>query len=419
MNNSSAVKTYRIIFHIDMNCFFASCEIANNPTLKGKPIVVAHDEPMRKSIILTASYEARKYGIKTTMLTREAIKLCPQVIIVEPKYELYTKYSKLFFDYMSKITNIVEVMSIDEGFFDVTSVCDKINPLELAKKIQNDLLNLYHLPCSIGIAPNKFLAKIASDIKKPLGITVLRKREIDKYLWPLPIEAMLGVGKKTAPRLRGIGINTIGDILKFENRTDELIKCVGEAMTTYLLTRAKGIDNSGFETQDEDSYSSMSNSQTFEHDVNSVVIMKDMLKNLCNSVCNRLEKHNLAAKTFGIQIKYSDFQLINRSKSVNKATNNSFDVWNILEGLFDEFYDENRYVRLVGVFANRIEDKKEVIKQYNLFDDLNKIEKEHDVMKLLKNLNNTLGENTIRIGVDKDKNQKPSEVTPRFMREDL
>ena len=131
-----------------MNCFFASCEIANNPSLKGKAIVVAHDEPMRKSIVLTASYEARKYGIKTTMLTREAIKLCPHVIIVEPKYELYSKYSKLFFAFMDTITKKSEAMSIDEGFFDVTDTYEKIHPLELAKYIQNTLYEKYQLPCS-------------------------------------------------------------------------------------------------------------------------------------------------------------------------------------------------------------------------------------------------------------------------------
>ena len=415
MNNQ---VNYKVIFHIDMNAFFASCEIAANPSLKGKPIVVAHNDPFRRSIILTASYEARKYGIRTTMLTGEAIKLCPSVVIVEPKYDLYHKYSKMFFDYMYTITKKVEVMSIDEGFFDMTELCLKYNPLAVAKKIQDTLLNKYNLPCSIGIAPNKFLAKMASDMKKPLGITVLRKREIDKYLWPLPIEDMIGVGKKTAPRLKEIGINTIGDAANFKDR-DLLERTVGVAMASYLYERANGNDSSNVENQSSDEFSSISNSQTFDYDVNSVQVMKALLKNLCNSVCNRLTKHNTAAKTFGIQIKYSNFQLINRSQGLDNALNDSFDVWPIIEGLFDDNYDETRYVRLVGVFANRIEKKDEIIKQYTLFDDLSQVERENDVKKLLKKLNNQLGDNIIGIGVKNIKNDdKPSEITPRFMREE-
>ncbi len=415
---NSEVK-YKVIFHIDMNAFFASCEIAANPSLKGKPVVVAHNDPLRRSIILTASYEARKYGIKTTMLTGEAIKLCPSVIIVEPKHELYSKYSKMFFDYMFTITKKIEVMSIDEGFFDMTEICTKYNPLAVAKKIQDTLLNKYNLPCSIGIAPNRFLAKMASDMKKPLGITVLRKREIDKYLWPLPIEDMIGVGKKTAPKLRNIGINTIGDAAIFENR-DLLEKTVGLAMAEYLYQRANGNDSNVVEMQSSDEFSSISNSQTFEHDVNNVTFIKALLKNLCNSVCNRLVKHNMAAKTFGVQIKYSNFQVINRSQGIDTPLNDSFDVWPIIEGLFDDNYDETRYLRLVGVFANRIEKKDQIIKQYTLFDDLSVLEKENDVKKLLKKLNNQLGDNIIGIGVKniKKDESKASEITPRFMREE-
>ena len=409
---------FKVIFHIDMNAFFASCEIAEDPKLVGKPVVVAHNDPFRRSIILTASYEARKYGIKTTMLTKEAIKLCPSVIIVEPKHELYQKYSKLFFEYMYTITKKYEIMSIDEGFFDMTEICMKYNPLQVAKRIQDNLLNKYKLPCSIGIAPNKFLAKMASDMKKPLGITILRKREIDKYLWPLPIEDMIGVGKKTAPRLHEIGIHTIGDAANFKDN-DLLEKTVGSAMANYLYQRANGNDSNLVQQPSSDDFSSVSNSQTFDYDVNSVIIIKDLLKNLCNSVCNRLEKHNSAAKTFGIQIKYNNFQLINRSQGLDVALNDSFDVWPIIEGLFDDNYDENRYVRLVGVFANRIEKKNQVIKQYSLFDDLSKIEKENDVKKLLNKLNKQLGDNIIGIGLDKiKKEEKPSDMKVRFMREE-
>ena len=200
---------------------------------------------------------------------------------------------------------------------------------------------------------------------------------------------------------------------------DLLEKTVGSAMANYLYQRANGNDSNLVQQPSSDDFSSVSNSQTFDYDVNSVIIIKDLLKNLCNSVCNRLEKHNSAAKTFGIQIKYNNFQLINRSQGLDVALNDSFDVWPIIEGLFDDNYDENRYVRLVGVFANRIEKKNQVIKQYSLFDDLSKIEKENDVKKLLNKLNKQLGDNIIGIGLDKiKKEEKPSDMKVRFMREE-
>ena len=151
----------QIIFHIDLNAFFASVEIAEDPALENKPVVVAHNNALRKSIILTANYEARKYGIKTTMMVRDAIKLCPHVVVVTPHMHKYQEYSNIFFTYLRNVTPLVEPGSIDEGYLDVSRICVNIHPLELAKKIQEDLLKLHKLPCSIGIAPNKFLAKIA------------------------------------------------------------------------------------------------------------------------------------------------------------------------------------------------------------------------------------------------------------------
>lgn len=395
MNNVS----YRIIFHIDMNCFFASCEIAENPSLKDKPLIIARDDAFRKSIILTATYEARKYGIYTTMLVKDAIKLCPQVIILEPHYNLYAYYSKQFFEYLNTITNKVEPMSIDEGFLDVTEVCQKVNALELAKTIQQTLMSKFHLPCSIGIAPNKFLAKMASDMKKPLGITVLRKREIPEMLWPLPIDDMMGVGKKTAPRLKEIGINTIGDVANYKN-IELLNKTVGKAMTEYLKEKSMGIDNTPVIYDVEEDSESISNSHTFDFDEIDLKTIKDTLKILTNSVSYRLEKDGLKAYTIGLQLKYNTFKTVNRSKGLSAPINDNIEMYSVINELFDEYYDDTP-IRLVGVFANRLIKKTEEVKQYSLFDDLEKIEKENYIHKLLGKINNTLGSDIINIGINK------------------
>ena len=391
------VKSYRIIFHIDMNCFFASCAIAEDSRLANKPIIIAHNDPFRKSIILTASYEARKFGIYTTMQVHQAIKLCPEVIIVEPDYPLYEKYSKLFFDFLRSITNKLEQTSIDEGYLDVTDVCDRIPALELANHIQKTLMDKFKLPCSIGIAPNKFLAKMASDLKKPLGISVLRKREIDKILWPLPIGNMFGVGKVTQEKLKEIGINLIGDILKFKDNS-LLRSTVGNAMCDYLLTRVMGNDDNEVNYQDQDDIASISNAHTFYYNIISLKEMKSTLKVLTNTVSNRLVEKRLLAQTVGITIKYGNFTSINRSTSIDGGVNDSLDLWRVVENLFDDHYDGINEVRLLSVFATRLIESSNKIKQYSIFDDMDKINQEDKLSRILKNIKNEYGKNSINLG---------------------
>lgn len=395
---------YRIIFHIDMNCFFASCEIASHPELASRPIVIAHQDSLRKSIILTANYVARKYGIYTTMLVRDAIKCCPEVLVIEPNMEKYQYYSKIFFNYLHTITHKIEPMSIDEGFLDVTEVCEKINAIELANTIQKTLNEKYHLPCSIGIAPNKFLAKMASDMKKPLGITILRKREISTMLWPLSIQSMFGIGKKTTPKLNAIGIYTIGDLANYQD-VDLLKKTIGTAMTESLIEYSHGNDTSIVQYERNDEVASINHSTTFDYDVYQIKIMKDSLKILMNEVINRMDEKELAAYNIGIQIKYSDFHQISRSRSVPNPTNDSYLMWSIIEDLFDNLYQEEEPVRLLGVFVNRLVENHQSIKQYSLFDDFSRIEKENDVHTLLRKINNQYG-NIIHIGYNKKEEKK-------------
>ena len=397
-------NNYRIIFHIDMNCFFAACEIAQNPDLKGLPIVVARDDVFRKSIILTASYEARKFGIYTTMLVKDAIKLCPQLIVVEPNYQLYSYYSKKFFDYLYTITNKIEPMSIDEGFMDVTDVCKGEDAIALAKTIQNKLLNDYNLPCSIGIAPNKFLAKTASDMKKPLGITILRKREVPEKLWPLKIEDIVGIGKKTAPKLHEIGIHRIGDIANFKD-LDLLKRTIGTAMTEYLINRSNGIDNNPVNYENLDDVSSISNSTTFDFDQIDDKVFKNTLKVLNNSVSYRLEKDNYLAYTIGVQIKYNNFHTINRSKGLETPINDARTMYEIICDLFDENYDGITPIRLLGVFATRLKKEENIIKQYTLFDDFDKIDRENNIQELLSKINNQFNTDIINFGY-KNKGEK-------------
>lgn len=383
-----------------MNCFFVSCEVAEDDTLKGKPVVVAHSDVRRKSIILAASYEARKYGIKSAMRLQDALNLYPDLIVVDPNMNLYSYYSRLFFDYLLSITSLVEPASIDEGYLDVTDVCDTIHPLELAAKIQKDLLEKFKLPCSIGIGPNKFLAKMGSDIKKPLGITVVRKREIETVIWPLPITAMHGVGKKTAPILESLGIKTIGDLAKYPN--PDIIKlAIGEQNASSLIAHAYGIDNSVVDTNSFNEFSSISNSFTFDNDEYQVATIKDGIKYLVNTLTNRLEKKDLKAYTFTLQIKYNTLKSTSRSRTLEQPTNSSREIANLLIDLFDDFYDLAYPVRLLGVAASKFIKAEEEVRQISLFDSLDALEKENAVYSLIKDLQSVYGKETITKGISR------------------
>ncbi len=229
----------QIIFHIDMNAFFASCELTVHPEYKGKPLVVAGKS--RRGIITTASYEARQYGIHSAMPTYQAKEKCPSLIIVEPHFELYRKISQAFFEIIATYSPIYEVASIDECYVDMTQIITDYPGLEeTAKQIQQQVLEELGISCSIGIAPNKFLAKMASDMKKPMGITLLTRRHLKEKLWPLPIGEMYGIGKKTAPKLVELGIKTIGDLAKYENY-DKAHLILGKNTLVYYQ-RANGKD---------------------------------------------------------------------------------------------------------------------------------------------------------------------------------
>lgn len=382
-----------------MNSFFASCEIAETPSLKGKKIAVGHLGNDRKGIIVAASYEAKPYGIRAAMPVHEAMIKCPDLIIVEPRMSLYAEYSRKFFDYFLSITPLVEPGSIDEAYLDVTDVCAPSMIVDLAKTMQNDILTKFNLPCSIGIAPNKFLAKMASDMKKPLGITVLRKREIDKLLWPLPISSMYGVGTRSLDSFKALNIKTIGDLANYKDM--KLLQDVlGKTSAESLYYHANGGGSTEVDVNRFTDVSSISNSQTLDHDEYDPVKMLLMIKILTNTLSNRLAKANLKAHTFTLQIKYNTFKLVSKSKTFTDPINDEKKMYNIMKDLFEDLYDNITAVRLFGVGANKLVESKEEVRQLSLFDDLDEVEKDHNITSLLESINKSIGSIVIKRGVD-------------------
>lgn len=381
-----------------MNCFFVSCEIAENPDLAGKIVAVGANRFDHKGIITAASYEARRYGVHSAMSVAEALRKCPDLIIIEPNMSLYSEYSKQFFEYVLKITPLVEPASIDEGYLDITDVCKPEKAVELAEKIQKELLKIFKLPCSIGIAPNKFLAKMASDMKKPLGITILRKREIAEKLWPLPVSNMIGVGKRTLEMLDALGIKTIGELAHYSNFA-LLKEMIGETSATSLVYHANGGGSNEIDINRFNDVTSISNSQTFENEEYSVEKMKLVMKILINTMCNRMEKQNLKAFNYRLQLKYNTLKVASKSITLPNPTSDSRKVYQLLESIFDDFYDKSYPLRLIGVAASKVIESKDEIKQISIFDSLDEEQKRYEIDHLIHDINTEVGVNVLKRGL--------------------
>ncbi|GFI41850.1 DNA polymerase IV [Thomasclavelia cocleata] len=374
----------QIIFHIDLNAFYASAEISRNPNLEGKPLVISGKS--KRSIITTASYEARKFGIHSAMPLFQAYKKCKNLIVLPADFELYHRLSNEFFSIISSYSEILEVASIDECYVDVTKVIQDKNyhPVELARRIQNDVYEQLNLKCSIGISPNKFLAKMASDMKKPMGITILTRSNLKELMWPLDIKNMFGIGKKTQPRLREVGIMTIGDIANYNNY-NKLRQIIGKN-ALLLYRRANGIDNRVVDTK-QNELKSVGNSITLPHDTLDEIILLDTLKQLARQVSMRAAKRNLISNSISITIKYTRFESVNRQTTINSYINDYEYILSTAKMLFDAHYD-GRPVRLLGISLNNTINKKNYKEQLNIFNSTNDIEKDEDIQIIIENINN-------------------------------
>lgn len=334
------------ILLVDMNAFFISCEMARNPSLKGKPAAVAGDPARRSGIILAANYEARKFGVKTTMLLHEAKRLCPGLILVPPTHGLYEEKSREVMAILSRYTPAVEQNSIDEAWIDVTgSEILYGKPLDIAESIMKTIMNELDLWCSIGISENKFLSKMASEFKKPLGITELWIKDVGQKLWPLAVREMYGIGKQTEKKLNSMGILTIGDIARTDKTT--LIKCFGK-YGEDLYRLANGIDLSPVMPHINSDSKSISRSTTMSEDITDLDRAKDVILRLSEEVGAEARRYGYKGKTVQITIKYGDFQSVTRQKSI-EPTYLTREIFRTGAKILEENWNKNRPVRLLGI----------------------------------------------------------------------
>lgn len=335
----------RTIIHIDMNSFFASVEQSANPHLKGKPIVVTGSQ--QRTVILTASYEARAYGVKTGMMLHEARRLCPDVIMVPADNRKYTYTSshimKMFHDY----TPLVEVFSIDEAWLDVTGSLTLFGSAEnIAYKIKSRIKYQFDITCSIGIAPNKLLAKLASEMKKPDGLTVIKPEEVSRVLEQMPIKELCGIGRKIERHLLMMSIRTCGELGRCdEKRLTSKFGIIG----TQLKQMGQGIDTSPvIPAEDADEVKSVGHSMTLKRDITLRHEILRYLLQLSEMVGRRARRYEVAGKTIHLTIRYTDFSTFGRQATLKRHVNKSEDIYNGVVAILDTI-DIEQPIRLLGV----------------------------------------------------------------------
>ncbi len=382
----------RVYFHIDMNAFFVNAEILLDPSLKGKPVAVSGTT--RRSVVSTASYEARAFGIHSAQPIQEAIKLCPDLVIVSGHYAYYRELSEQFMNIVRRYTSEIEQASIDECYADVTETILKMQrPLDLAVRIQKEILTEIGLQCSIGVGPNMFLAKMASDMKKPMGITVLRIRDVEDKMWPLPIGDMRGVGKKTEPLLLALGIKTIGDLARYKDMP-KLEKIFGKN-TDFMIRRAHGYDSR--EIVKEWDAKSMGVSETLLEDVTDYEELRGLYRTLSRKLSQRMKKDRKLGTTLSIRIKYFDFRNVDRSIRLDHPIWRGEDILDKAMELFDDNWD-GEPVRLAGISLSGLKNGDELVTQLNLFN--NPEEDKRETAFVLQDLNRQLSGKVFRRASD-------------------
>ena len=381
----------RHILHVDMDAYYASVEMMDNPRLKGRPVIVG-GSPNGRGVVAAASYEARKYGIHSAMSAYRASRLCPDAVFIKPRFDRYVELSRQIFRIFTRFTPLVEKLSIDEAFLDVTASLRLFGAAEnIGRTIKKCILNETGLVASVGMAPNKFLAKLASDLEKPDGFTVITMENLRSILDPLPVSRIWGIGKKAAARLKMAGIYTIADMLGPGKKKFQRI--IGSRAGT-LLELAQGIDGRSVITTH--GVKSIGHEITFEHDIADAARLIEYCNSLAGQVARRLRGHNMRAGTINIKARYPDFVTRTRSVSLDVPTASTVQIRKTARNLLAHRLGRgNRPLRLLGVSVSNLH---EPVTQASLFSGHIEPNQEELVDHLVDRLQDAYGKNVIRRG---------------------
>jgi len=384
----------RTILHLDLDAFFCSAEEIQNPALRGKPFAVG-GKPNERGVVASCSYAARALGVRSAMPMSRALQLCRNLIIVPGRHKLYGEYSEKVMNKLRDLTPLVEQISIDEAFLDISDIGDP--PARIALDLQAAIKNELHLPSSIGIASNKLLAKIATEVGKksnkksnepPYGFTIVPTGEEARFIAPLPADMLWGVGPKTSARLTELGINTIGDIARWPE--DEMSRLFGEN-GRELWRHAQGIDNRPIVTEYETK--SISQETTFNVDVRNDKALEKTIREQSKEVARQLRKNDLAGKTIKLKIRWPDFTTITRQVTLPTSTDNDDEIIKAVLKLLNTVRRPNQAVRLIGVGVSGLGAP---MRQLSLWDAGN--EKSRKLQEVVDQLQEKYGRNVIHKG---------------------
>ncbi len=382
-----------MIIHVDMDAFYASVEMREQPGLADLAVIVGGSVQGR-GVVAAANYAARKYGIHSAMPVARALRLCPKLVLLPVRMRLYAEVSKQIREIFHRYTPEIEPLSLDEAFLDVTA-SERLfgNAVTIGHKIKNDIARELSLVASVGIAPSKFVAKIASDIDKPDGFVVISADEVQAFLDPLPIGRLWGVGKVTGTEFERLGIHTVRQV---RQQPAEALRYRFGKFGEQIWNLAQGIDPRKVVTDSR--AKSISNETTFAVDISDKNLLRNYLLELTEQVAFRLRQQGLYARTVQIKLRFSDFKTITRCMSLAAHTQTTQELWKVARGLLDtELAGKTRAIRLLGTGASNLSRQVSVSQQAELFAS-HEQEKQQEIDKLADKIRNRFGAVSIRRG---------------------
>lgn len=374
-----------------MDAFYASVEIRERPELADKPVIVG-GRPQERGVVSAANYIARRYGVHSAMPTSTALRLCPQAVVLPPRHSLYAGISEQIHDVFQRYTPQIEPLALDEAFLDVTGSVKLFGPApEIARAIKQAIWDELHLVASVGVGPNKFIAKLASDVNKPDGFVVVAEDEVKDFLAPLPVTRIWGVGKVAAATFEKLGIRTIAQLRQY---SPQLLRQHFGSSGEHYLQLAYGIDDRPVVSDHE--AKSISNETTFAIDVTDLSVLRDWLHALTEQVAYRLRAHELKGRTVQIKVRFSDFTTLTRAQSLPNVTDVTAEIWQTVQTLFAQRLPRPLPpVRLLGVGVSNFGGDEAV--QQDLFATPRK-EKQQQIDAVLDEMHKRFGRSAVRRG---------------------
>ena len=387
----------RIILHIDVNNAFLSWSAVwmlkngYNKDIRNRYAVIGGDESQRRGIVLAKSGLCKKRGVKTADPIYLARRKCPYLEVYPPKFEVYKKFSDMMYKYLCNYTNIIERYSIDECFLDYTGSINLFgDPVKVAYRIKDDIYKKFGFTVNVGVGNNKLLAKMASDFEKPNKVHTLFSNEIEKKMFPLPIEDLFMIGKASSKKLREMGVTTIGELAKTDE--DVLVKKfkqMGKMMHEY----ANGIDNSEV-MYEREQMKSISNSTVLPYNYHDIEMIKNVIHSLSNEIGKKLRNNKLYADTIGIWFKYTYFDKISRQIKLDNSISNDEDIYNNAFSIFNSIWNHEDGIRSICVFVSGLSSERKL--QLSLFDDITrKDEDDNNLQDVIDDLRDKFGDNVI------------------------